>query len=512
MTCSYNLLENPWIPCIDAEGDEVVLSLREVLAQAHTLHDVSGESPLTTVAIYRLLLAIAHRVFGPDGMEAWAALWDAGQFDMTLLDAYLSQWHDRFDLFHPEHPFYQQVDPRLKPKPITTLLFDAASGNNATLFDHHTDAEGLTLTAAQATRALLAAQAFGLAGLCLPGNPFTDAPCARGIGFLIQGETVYETVMLNLVAYDEDRPMPRYPDDCPAWEMDDPYRPRRSIPRGYLDYLTWQNRRVLLLPEVTGNALVVRSITVAPGLRLDPTITDPQKHYHRDEKRGLLLPLRFDESRALWRDSAALLSLATKEYQPPRALNWLADLVGNGYLPAQRRRMLALGMANNQAKVEFFRTERWPLPLKYLEEPALVEALKDALAMAEGVSNQLWGAGRTLATFFLCPEADLEGAHQPAPDDLNRVTGQWDMRRRYWAELEAPFRLMLEDLPEGPETALSTWQATLRRAAWQAFDGIARNLDAQPRTLKAAVRGRQQLASGLVKVFGAQQTESQTRV
>jgi CRISPR system Cascade subunit CasA len=501
MTLSFNLTDTPWIPCIDADERATELSLCEALTQAHGLRELGGESPLVTAALYRLLLAVTHRVYdGPEGYDAWAALWEARRFDAAQIEAYLSRWHGRFDLFHPERPFYQRTDDRLKPKSPASLIYDVASGNNATLFDHHTDAGGLALTPAQAARALLAAQAFGLAGLCLPGSPFTDAPWARGIIFLVQGDTVFETLLLNLLRYDDEHPLPHLPDrpqDRPDWEMDDPFAPDRKIPHGYLDYLTWQNRRALFLPEETPDGPLVREMTLGPGLRLDASVEDPMKHYRRDERRGLL-PLRFNEDRALWRDSAALFSLTRPEYRPPLAFKWLAELVGERIVKKeQTRRMLALGMANDQAKVEFFRAERWPLPLAYLREESLVEALQTALEMAEAASNQLWGATRTLATLFVCPEADQKDAHQPAREDLDKVMGQWDVKRRYWLQLESPFRLTLEALPTDHDGALADWRKTLRRAAWRAFGGIAENLAANPRTLKAAVRAREQLAAGL---------------
>jgi len=163
----------------------------------------------------------------------------------------------------------------------------------------------------------------------MPGVTFTDAPWARGVVFLVQGTSVYQTLLLNLVRYDAASPMPRVEGDCPAWERDDPLTPERQTPLGYLDYLTWQNRRVHLLPEDSETGPVVRTMTLGPGLRLDPNVRDPQKHYRIDEKRGPI-SLRFREDRALWRDSAALFSIASDAYRPPVALNWLAELVDDG--------------------------------------------------------------------------------------------------------------------------------------------------------------------------------------
>ncbi len=503
MTASFDLISAPWIPCVGQDGRPVELGLRDALVRAHELREVGGESPLVTAALHRLLLALLHRVFGPKGYDAWAALWQAGCLDPAALDAYFAQWRERFDLFHPTRPFYQAKDDRVKPKSLTSLVHDAASGNNATLFDHHTDEGGLTLGPAQAARFLVVGQAFGLAGLSGLPQKFTDGPCARGIIFLVQGDSLFETLLLNLLRYDDDHPLPRQPSDRPSWEMADPFDGDRAVPRGYLDYLTWQNRRILLLPETTAEGLVVRQMTLAPGLRLGEGIPDPMKPYRRDEKRGLL-PLRFNENRSLWRDSATLFQLDAPKSYAPRAFAWLGELIGEGYLPRGTRRTLALGMANDQAKVEFFRTEHLPLPLAYLRDQQLVNSLRsDVLGVAEDVAHQLWGAARTMATLVLAPQAESEGAHQPAREDLDRVMAPWGIERRYWSRLEVPFRLALEGLPHNREETLASWQQTLRRTAWETFDGAADDVESDPRALKAAVRGRDQLAAGLGKALPA---------
>lgn len=501
MNPTFDLLQSPWVPCIQADGTTVELGLRDALAQAHELRELHGESPLVTAALYRLLLAVLHRVFGPANSDEWAALRTAGRWDASRLDAYLDRWRHRFDLFDPERPFYQAPDERVKPKSVISLIHDVASGNNPTLFDHHTEAEGIALTPTQAARMLVAAQAFGLGGLSGLPQKFTDAPCAGGVIFLVQGETLFETLALNLVRYADDAPLPRRPDDRPAWEMDDPFTPERTVPRGYLDYLTWQNRRVLLLSEATTDDVVVRQVTIAPALRLESDILDPMKHYRKDERRGPL-PLLFTEGRALWRDSAVLFRLHDEGHQPPRAFQWLAELVDEDHLSRlQTRRYLALGMSKKQAKVNFYRSERMPLPLIYLTRKELAEELERTLGMAEATARQLWSATRTLATFILSPEADAESARPPAREDLDSLTQQWAVERRYWSRLESPFRETMEALPKEMEGALERWRETLVRMAWRAFDRVTDNLGHDPRTLKAVVRARDQLAAGLAKAL-----------
>lgn len=76
-------------------------------------------------------------------------------------------------------------------------------------------------------------------------------------------------------------------------------------------------------------------------------------------------------------------------------------------------------MSNDQAKMEFFRSERMPLRSEYLEDKALVDALDEALIMAERVARQLWEAARTLATFLVAPESDSSDGHKPQREDLD---------------------------------------------------------------------------------------------
>ena len=69
MTYSFNLIDEPWIPCLRPDGTTIALGLRETLLQAHELREIRGDTPLETAALHRLLLAILHRVFGPSGPD-----------------------------------------------------------------------------------------------------------------------------------------------------------------------------------------------------------------------------------------------------------------------------------------------------------------------------------------------------------------------------------------------------------------------------------------------------------
>ena len=127
MTFSFNLISEPWIPVLFAgESQPRDISLHEVLARAPDITELVHPSPLVTVALHRLLLAVCHRIYGPESEDTWGQLWNAGRFDNELLGAYFDAWRHRFDLFDEERPFYQT--PGL-PEAIATTIAKLAAIN-----------------------------------------------------------------------------------------------------------------------------------------------------------------------------------------------------------------------------------------------------------------------------------------------------------------------------------------------------------------------------------------------
>lgn len=271
-------------------GSACELSLADALVRAHEIREIFDESPLVTVALHRLLLAILHRNFGPPGRKAWFDLWKRGRWDAKKLSEYFSRWHERFEVFHPERPFYQvpEMD-GVSRQPAAILFQEMAAGNNTTLFDHSFEAEQPALPAARAARGLVARQAYSVGfGKSSPFY-FSDSPLLRGFTVLVSGENLFQTLALNLVRYDEEHPIARSHgrQDLPAWEQDRPAAPRKegSRPAGYLDYLTWQSRRIHLYPEEDG--AFVRFCQLQQNLKLsEDAPRDPFKCYRKEEKRG----------------------------------------------------------------------------------------------------------------------------------------------------------------------------------------------------------------------------------
>jgi CRISPR system Cascade subunit CasA len=503
MSVTFNLIDQAWIDCMNLGGKPVKAGLAETLTCSHQLRGLSYDLPLAGGAILRLLLAILQRVFSLPDLEAWENQWRVGCWPEGPLIEYLSRWRYRFDLFDEEYPFYQTGDIQVEARNIATFL----PGNSAGDFYHHAvgDPE-FYISPPEAARWLVVNQAFGLPGICHPQKKlfFSGAPGVSGVMFFIEGDNLFQTLSLNLLRYNPEAPdslLRQTKDDRPAWEREDPYQPERAYPLGFLDYLTWQNRKIKLVPEMRNGDMVVAKVKVEPGLRMAGDVPDPQMHLRKTEAGGLR-PLQFREGRSLWRDSASLFQFTNQDFRPPLSIQQADRLVAEGILePSSRIRILALGMASNQAKVEFYREEHLPFPAAFLENPDIVADLDLAIQQCENARKKLWGAVRMLARLLLSPESDLPGGRQPDNGDISKLMNHWGYDNVYWGALETPFWRLMVDLPLEREAALLQWQKTIKRAAWRALDQARRLAGESPVALKASVQAGNQLAAGLAKMF-----------
>ncbi len=514
---SFNLIDQPWIPVLDLKNQPLRASLREVLIKPQEYRLLAATLPHTNAALYRLLLAILYRVYGDINEIRWQEIWQAGRFDAQKVEEYLAKNYENFDLFSPSRPFYQRQNPDVEIKPANILYFMTGGGNPETLFDHSTDDVPIVISPADAALALLTVQSFSLAGLCHPQLKltFTDAPCARGAVIFLQGSNLFESLMLNLVAYNPSEPMRRTGEDLPAWERVDAYQPR-TVPDGYVDYLTWPTRRVMLFPELIDGEIKVTRVSMAPGLVLDSNVHNPMYHYRIDQKaktgQSPFKLLRFTEGKALWRDSAALLNFAPEKTEQPAAVRWASHLIARKLLPQRKLVLAAYGMATEpgKSKVLFYRGDQFEFSDDLLSSETLVDLLDQALDKADQVRAQLWGAVSNTAGLYLAPESDQPSpdSKKANPDDVKKLVATLDPESRYWQLLELPFYRFLDELPQLGEDALNGWIVTLRQVALQVYDSVVRQLGNNVKALKASTRGQNILRAGLKKTLDAETKEA----
>jgi CRISPR system Cascade subunit CasA len=548
---SFNLIDSKWIPCVLPDGEREELSIKETFDNTSEIQEIFDPSPLVTVAIHRLLLAILHRNFGPANEIEWAKLWNNGKgdWDKAKLTAYLEKWHSRFDLFDEKYPFYQSASltstgiQKSEPISIGNLIHESAIYlGKATLFDHDTGDMIRGIFPEKAVRLLLAFQCFvlgGYAGLSKPRLKGEEsakaASLAKGVVCFMRGRNLFETLMLNLCAYNttDEVPFHAEKDDKPAWEKDEDTKPKDRNVNGYIDLLTWQSRRIRFLADVNGTGrLTIRNMLIRKGNQFPNNYSlygkeTMQTFIKAKQGNDPWPPLSFHEEKSLWRDSMILFQSIEDKNARPKILDWLNDLVEDNYLPTSATyNMDMVGLISDQASILLWRHERLPLPLKLLEEKNenLLEKLRDALDVAES-AGRLLGSGfveieitdkkgksknisvpsplHILASYMLKPD-------EPEKADKNAVKSLVDSlspSRPYWAQLGIFFNELLIRLPEdntGGEsgnTALPWWAKRIRQAACDAFEETANSLDRSARMLKAITLAENEFHTQLEKTL-----------
>lgn len=381
---SFNLMDRAWIPAtLTNGGGHRDLSIREAFEMADDIAAVDGDIPLQRFALTRLLLAVMYGAFnrrfrdGKGGERRLdASLWHhlleqgaQGGFARKILDGYCTRFHDRFDLFDPVNPFYQVAGLHTAKNDVSgleKLILDAPNGEP---FFTTRIGEGLTsLDAAEAARWLVTAQAFDASGIksgavgdsrvkAGKGYPIGTAWCGNLGGFLVEGPTLWQTLMFNLVGQDVlagSYSGVSWTDDKPVWER--PQRDERTADgfdqpteaaggtaffHGPATLLTWQSRRIRLVHD----GETVTGVVIANGDRLRPQnaycfemlsgwrYSVPQsKKLHRI----VYMPREHDPTRALWRGLPTLVvgedepvnarGSKPADYLRPFVLDWLSDM------------------------------------------------------------------------------------------------------------------------------------------------------------------------------------------
>lgn len=434
---AYDLTAQPWIHAVSLTGERRMISLSEAFSEAHKLRAVHGDNPLETVAILRLLLAILHRsVSGPRSIDEWIDIWSRDAFD-SRPQTYLTKQRGSFNLMG-DRPFFQ--NPTLNPDKATTitkLQLDRSAGNNSTLLDPSFDDKPVPVPISKAARILLAFNLFA------PGyTVFKDAPACRGYLFYLNGSSLFETLMLNLVEYQPSD------EDIPAWEIpfedNVPARPTR----GYLDVLTLISRQMMLIPEIINGEVMVKYAVFSPGQNID--CFEPMKAYRAVTmgQEVKILPVRPKRLKS-WHDIAATLATSLSENsspllpQTPVSIHWVKRLAAAGILEKSLvLRLTACGLVTNQARMDALIEESVPLNRLCLDDDqSFFSMITDCLVFAER---------RILAANFFLRKIVTAYYGLSGKDGARKareMTESFNLEDSFWSALSVPFeRLMTGQL------------------------------------------------------------------
>ncbi|BCJ58925.1 type I-E CRISPR-associated protein Cse1/CasA [Micromonospora endophytica] len=482
---SFSLIRQPWIPVLDLAGRRRLVSLAELFTQAAELRAVAGELPTQTAAILRLLLAILHRgVNGPEDERAWRTLWQRADLPAADIVGYLDDYQDRFDLLHPVTPFYQVADLHTEAGGVFGLeRLIADVPNNAPYLTTRLGPGLERLTPAEAAVWLVHCQAYDTSGIKSgavgdtrvkggKGYPIGPASCGS-LGLVhLEGRTLRDTLLLNLVTLDSDYLRQNPERDAPVWERD-PHGPaeeeeRDRGPHGVLNIYTWQSRRIRLFGDDSG----ITSAMIANGDRItwvNRQHQEPMSGWRRsanqEKKLGLptvYLPGLHDHTRALWRGLASLLPTAAEKpgadaptRRPPAISQWLArlrmqGLIDDGYRVTTRAVGVVYG--NQMSVVDEVYHDSLTMTVQVFDPASpLATTIVDSAADAEAAVKALRGLAANL-----CRAA---GGWGDRPEDPPAAAANRAAETAY-AKLDILFRNWLGGLgpSDDPAQARVHWQ------------------------------------------------------
>lgn len=437
----YNLIDEKWIPVCRLDGRYENLGILETLTDAKNIRSIEHHSPLVVASLHRLLLAVLYRaLMGPNDISQARRYFQEGFPEQKIKD-YLAKWRDRFWLFDENYPFWQI--PSFSPKKLrcwTVLAAEHNADNAKVLFDHIAVNDSGAITAAQCIQWLAAMQNFSVsAGKSELAHTGT-APTATVALIIPLGRTLFETFAYCLVP--ENKLVIQ--NDLPVWEREPETidflcsGPKRQN-FGFADRYTWRTRSVKLV-RLTGN--LVEKLAFASGVdHKDSSLEEPMVAYRIHEKHGKL-PVPFKE-RGFWRDFDAILPDSANTDLVPKVIE-NATALAQSRLELLPVSIMVLGQANDKAKIEFWRMERFSFPVTIRDDRRIKHEIKGLLEKSENSQSSLWFSCRSFAQVSLC-----RGTREVREIDIKNFIGQMGVISTYWSELEKSFHKILDKFKQG---------------------------------------------------------------
>lgn len=457
MATTFDLFEDPWIRVLYDDGTHREVGVRQAMVDAHRIRTLEAEEATLTVALYRLLLAVAQRLAGPFEADEWPRLWEEG----LPLEGLETIGEGRWELFPTEGVGFGQ-DPVGRPElaGVGALTAFADRGAGGMLWQVPQE-----LSMAETARWLLWCHAYDTAGIRsrhlkgkemgVPTGPAGAAPYT-----LLVGATLAQTLLLNLV------PGERGAAGQGWWERTEAVVERRKgrRPVGVVDLLCWPSRRVRLHADEDG---MVREVVITAGDDLK-TPEDPG-HGARQETDGAY---RTVTGRSL---KATVPGLAAPDgRQKGRRLTpEVIDFLGERHHLLERVGVstTTVVFGTQRAVIQDTWTRTWTLPAAALVpgSPAhdRLGVLVEMLALAERAAHHI---GQALA--------------RPSGDTAQQVGNTRTLIHREWSPHLAP---ELPDLEE-PEALVRCREVLLAT--------VDRHLGAVTRSMGTSFRSTQQVQLG----------------
>lgn len=499
---TFNVLTEPWIPIEDFHGQIQEYGILEALEKSHELKGISDSSPLFQYGMYRLLIAFLTDALRPQSIYDLLDIYDAGRMPMDRIKRYTVECEkDRpcFDLFDPVRPFLQSAwDEQLDSKAVRSvalLVHDQPSGNNAIHFDHRLQ-DTQAFSPRICARALCAVNVFCTSGLQGPSS-INGAPPWY---VLVSGKNLLERLIFNTWIPVLELPL----DDPPiAWRNNNPVQPDEQVDQtSYLYGLTWQARRICLLPEEGGgtctysgliSSALVRRVAFQKGWKFEGHRLWRDPHAPRRENEKGVSTVKPRAGRAAWRDLGPLMLLYDKEhnkarYYRPEVIQQYQPLADE--IDADSRWVEAeiYGLVTNQAKYLSWGQDHLNIDHRLVADDTRAVLFQNELSVIESVAFELKRSLRgALAPAAFCEQVETIFFGQVRPQFLGgfqEEVAQVDVNRPDWRQ-----------------PLIENWRKQLKNITRQIFEDSLDKLGTTSGMLESSARARRYFYPKLNKLL-----------
>lgn len=354
----WSLLTDPWIPVTQRDGTNKEVSVLQALLDGQNISSITCDFPQGQFPIYRLLLAFLYRAYSealgaqqPDEIsleDEWRRIWSQGQFDEDIIRSYAKQTEGGWYLLDLHRPFYQipglEYGTDKDYDPISSVLPDMPGKHEKFLFSMRAENSVSSIPYDAAARLLVYLQGYDISGIHTPVKGSTTARHGKeypphgmmGTGLLgalggvyAQGFNLFETLMLNWVLVTDHKPLlvgadaPGHIDDFAPWDPDycipSPLMDTDHQASGVVGELTWQSRRMLLIP--TEDRSSIKGIRICFGdipqvlnsndlemMTVWRYSAVQAKRHHISFPQLALMPNQHDPAKYEWQGLASLLT------------------------------------------------------------------------------------------------------------------------------------------------------------------------------------------------------------
>ena len=352
---TYNLVDESWICLLSKDGKVTKEGLRTVFLNAQNYLDLGGEIRLQDMAVLRLLISISVTLLyrynkngersdlsnSSEALQRFSEVFKAGRFSEKAVNAYFEEWHDRFDLFSKERPFFQLALNDIEwiadkecpdgKKPLFSngvfmkWLPIANINGRIQRSDNKPNAPYKDLSGSAADEA----EADEAARWLLFYNAYADCSVGKRQNFIDElgkkqsgnaemtlpskgslitpvGKNLFETIMLNSVLFDPDR-HELYEKIHPVWE-ENGKEPEiikgRPIPNDLARIYTQQARRISLVKKE--GKVIGAFASAGESYSSDQLWMEPAFMIHlvkdKDTKQLIQAPMQSKNNVDIWRE------------------------------------------------------------------------------------------------------------------------------------------------------------------------------------------------------------------